>query len=95
MKINRLLQKIPQGAVVTTVWLASSNQVRMLAGSGRLQRVGYGAYCQSGHSLNWQSAVFALQASDDSGLPTLLPGGQTVLALHGFVYYLARHAGHT
>ncbi|ARS53527.1 type IV toxin-antitoxin system AbiEi family antitoxin domain-containing protein [Kushneria konosiri] len=92
MKINQLLHKIPHGAVVTTAWLAShgvtSDQARKLASAGWLQRVGHGAYCQSGESLGWESAIFALQTSNDTELPSLWPGGQTALALQGFVHYL-------
>ncbi|WP_280570744.1 AbiEi antitoxin N-terminal domain-containing protein [Chromohalobacter sp. 296-RDG] len=71
LKINQLLHKISHGAVVTTAWLAShgvtSDQARKLADSGWLQRVGHGAYCQAGEPLSWESAVFAMQASDDPG----------------------------
>src|SRR5699024_3017760 len=92
VKLNHLLRKIPHGAVVTTAWLAargvSSDQARKLARSGWLQRVGHGAYCRAGDPLSWESAVFALQTSDDAELPPLWPGGQTALALHGFAHYL-------
>lgn len=92
MKINQLLHKIPYGVVVTTAWLAShdvtTDQARKLAGSGWLKRVGHGAYCQAWEPLTWESAVFALQASDDTEMPPLWPGGQTALALHGFSHYL-------
>ncbi|WP_417546797.1 AbiEi antitoxin N-terminal domain-containing protein [Marinobacter sp.] len=71
LKINHLLHN-PYGAVVTTAWLAShgvtSDQARKLASSGWLQRVGHGAYCQAGEPLTWESAVFALQTSDHTGL---------------------------
>lgn len=92
MKINHLLHEIPYGAVVTTAWLAAygvtADQARKLAQSGWLKRVGHGAYCKAGDPLSWESAVFALQASDCSGVPPLWPGGQTSLALYGFVHYL-------
>jgi len=92
VETNRLLHKIPYGAVVTTAWLAShgvtTDQARKLAGRGWLKRVGYGAYFQAEAPLTWESGVFALQASYDTGLPPLWPGGQTALALHGIVHYL-------
>lgn len=92
MKINYLLQKIPHGAVVTTAWLAShgvtSDQARKLASSGWLKRVGHGAYCRAGDPLSWESGVFALQVLGEQSKPIIWPGGQTALALHGFVHYL-------
>lgn len=78
--------------MVTTAWLASrdvsADQARKLAGSGWLQRVGYGAYSRAGDALSWESAVFALQAECAAGEPRFWPGGPTALALQGFSHYL-------
>ncbi len=83
---------MPAGAVVTTAWLASrdvsADQARKLAGGGWLQRVGHGAYSRAGDSLSWESAVFALQAIGNSGLPRFWPGGLTALGLQGLSHYL-------
>lgn len=91
-KINRLWQQIPHGAVVTTVWLevhgVSANHAAKLADAGWLRRLGRGAYCRAGDPLTWESGVFALQALSDPASPPFWPGGQTALALEGFVHYL-------
>ena len=92
-KINQLWQRIPHGAVVTTVWLdahgINANHAAKLTDAGWLRRLGRGAYCRAGDSLTWESGVFALQALSDLATPPFWPGGQTALALQGFAHYIA------
>ncbi|HYX07557.1 MAG TPA: AbiEi antitoxin N-terminal domain-containing protein, partial [Bacteroidales bacterium] len=84
-KINQILQKWPQGTVITTSWLKSQGVSRQSVDnykkSGWLERIGQGAYKRKGDEISWPGALYALQKLEK--LPIHV-GGKTALELQGY-----------
>ena len=89
-KLNQLLQQWPSGAVATLRWLNSRGVDRRLADkyvqSGWLERLGHGAYKRAGATVDWASAVHALQTQLALAVH---PGGITAIELRGYTHYVA------
>ena len=88
-KINQILQKWPQGTVVTTDWLKkqgiSRQSVNNYKKSGWLERIGQGAYKRNGEKISWEGGLYALQ--NLQSLPVHV-GGRTAIELQGFGHYV-------
>jgi hypothetical protein len=88
-KINQILQKWPQGTVITTNWLkrqdVSRQSVDNYKNSGWLERIGQGAYKRKGDEISWPGALYALQKLEK--LPVHV-GGKTALELQGYGHYI-------
>lgn len=65
-KINWVYQKWPKGTVATLKWLndlgVSSKLANWHVRSGWLEDFGTGAFIQPGDKVDWQGALYALQA---------------------------------
>ncbi len=89
-KLNRLVQVMPQGTVITTSRLERLGISRQLAkkyvDSGWLVRLGAGAFARSGDHVEWQGGLHALQAQ--LGM-TVHVGAHTALELQGRSHYVA------
>lgn len=87
--INQILQKWPQGTVITTDWLKrqgiSRQSVDNYKNSGWLERIGQGAYKRKGDDLSWEGGLYALQKLQN--LPIHV-GGRTALELQGLGHYV-------
>lgn len=92
-KINQILQKWPQGTVVTTDWLKKQGMSRQSVNnykkSGWLEQISSGAYKRKGDSIKWQGGVYALQQFQNKPVHI---GGKTSLELQGYGHYI-RQAG--
>ncbi len=88
-KLNKLLQRWPPQTVGTLHWLSRSGIDRRLADkyvrSGWLERLGHGIYKRAGATIDWSSAIQALQTQ--LGL-ALHPGGIAAIELRGYAHYL-------
>lgn len=88
-KINQILQKWPQGTVITTSWLKSQGVSRQSVdnykNSGWLERIGQGAYKRKGYEISWSGALYTLQELEK--LPVHV-GGKTALELQGYGHYI-------
>jgi len=89
--INQILQKCPQGTVITTDWLnkqsISRQSVNNYKKSGWLERIGQGAYKRKGDEVSWKGALYALQKLQ--GLSVHV-GGRTAIELQGFGHYVKK-----
>lgn len=88
-KINRLLREWPRGTVATQQWLGTMGIGRRLADvyrkTGRVSRIGSGAYVRSDDEVKWTGAVFAIQSQLDRSVH---PGAKTALEMHGYGHNL-------
>ena len=88
-KLNRLLQAIPKGAVVTTPRLlelgVSPQLARKYIDSGWLTRLGHGAFARAGDQTDWAGGLWALQKG--LGLSVHV-AGRTALELLGRSHYV-------
>jgi len=88
-KINQILQKWPQGTVITTSWLkrqdVSRQSVDNYKNSGWLERIGQGAYKRKGDEISWPGALYTLQELEK--VPVHV-GGKTALELQGYGHYI-------
>ena len=88
-KINQILQKWPQGTVITTGWLnkqgVSRQSVDNYKNSGWLERLGQGAYKRKGGDVSWAGALYALQRLENLSVHV---GGKTALELQGYGHYI-------
>ena len=89
--INQILQKWPQGTVITTDWLkkqgVSRQSVNSYKKSGWLEQIGSGAYKRKGDTIEWQGGLYALQKLQNVGVNV---GGKTALELQGYGHYIRR-----
>ena len=83
-----LTNRLPDGQVVNRKWLKTKGFDRMAVDyfvrSGKLERVGHGAYRRPGPPLNWEHVVYSLQ---EMGSPMHV-GGRSALDLQGMAHYL-------
>jgi hypothetical protein len=88
-KINRVLQQLPYGSIVTTTKLQqmgiSLNLISKYVQSGWFDRLGVGAVVRRGSKVGWQGAVFALQ---DQLKLSIHPAGKTAFGLLGALHYV-------
>jgi hypothetical protein len=88
-KINQILQKWPQGTVITTDWLkkqgVSRQSVNNYKNSGWFERIGRGAYKRKGDNISWAGGLYALQKLQ--GIPVHV-GGKTSLEMQGYGHYI-------
>ena len=88
-KLKMLLNKWPQGSVVTSRWMRQRGISRQLVQSyiraGWIKPLGPGAYQRSGLGVKWHEALSGLQKQVN--LPVHI-GGPTVIALRGASHYL-------
>ena len=79
---------LPDGLVVNRTWLKAKGFERMAVDyfvrSGKLERVGHGAYRRPGPPLKWEHLVYSLQ---ELGSPVHV-GGRSALDLQGMAHYL-------
>lgn len=79
---------LPDGLVVNRKWLKAKGfertAVDYFVRSGKLVRVGHGAYRRPGPPLKWEHLVYSLQ---ESGSPVYV-GGRSALDLQGMAHYL-------
>ena len=89
-KVNRMLQNLVPGTLLTPAWLADQGVSRDLArryvASGWLERVGRGAYKRTGDPVDWQGAVHTLQTQLEM---TVHVAGLSALQLKGLGHYLS------
>lgn len=89
-KVNRLLARLPPGAVVTSAWLVehgySLELQKRYRSSHWFESVGHGAMIRTGDTVDWLGGVYALQAQ--LGL-SFHPAAGTALALQGRAHYLS------
>jgi hypothetical protein len=88
-KINKLLKRWPRGTVAVQSWLYKQGVYRQLAESYHqgswLERIGSGAYIQSGDDVDWTGAIYALQAE----LSILIHvAAITALEMQGYAHFL-------
>lgn len=88
-KINRLLKHWPRGTVAVQTWLQKQGIYRQLAEtyhkSNWIDRIGSGAYIQSGDKVNWTGALYALQ----SELKMLVHAAAiTALEMQGYAHFI-------
>ena len=87
--LNQMLQQIPQGAVVTSVWLKSlgiSNDLQQYYKNNEwLQSIGTGAFSRYGDTPTIRGAVYALQKQLGSDVHF---GAKSALMLHGFNHFV-------
>jgi hypothetical protein len=84
-KLNKLLQDIPNGAVILSSWLMSkgysySLQHRYLK-SNWLETIGSGAFKRENDNISVFGAIYALQHQDVKNIHL---GGKSALSLLGF-----------
>jgi len=88
-KINRVLRNWPAGTVGTIDWLRDHDVSRKLADwhvqSGRLDRIGRGAFVRGGDSPDWTGGVYALQKHL---CLTAHVGGRSALELQGRAHFV-------
>lgn len=88
-KLNNLLQKWPNGGVVTAAWLNSLGIYKQLRqkyiDNHWLESIGYGAFKRSGDSISWAGALNAIQNQDKKPVHI---GGKTALELHGYGHFV-------
>lgn len=88
-KINRLLQQVPAGVVMTSSWLDqqgySSDLIRSYRKSRWLSAFGNGAVKRFNDDIDYLGAVYALQTQLEMSVH---PGGKTALSLLGRSHYL-------
>ncbi len=88
-KINRLLQRWPQGTVATQAWLAaqgvSSGLARWYVKAGWLARVGPRAFVRVGDQVDWRGGLYALQSQLDMSVHV---GARTALELQGRAQFI-------
>jgi hypothetical protein len=83
-----LMNRLPDGQVVNRKWLKRKGFGRMAVDyfvrSGKLERVGHGAYRRPGPPLKWEHVVYSLQ---ELGSPVRV-GGRSALDMQGMAHYL-------
>lgn len=93
-QLNKLLQMIPQGAVILSSWLSaqgySHDLQKRYKKSQWLQSIGSGAIIRTGNRVDYHGGLYALQAH--AGLSVHV-GGRTALSLLGRAHYLEMAAG--
>lgn len=94
-KINQLIRHWPRGTVAVQPWLEKQGVYRQLADryqqNGWLERIGYGAYIQTGDAVDWTGAMYALQF--ESGLQLNI-AALTALEMQGYAHFLPLGKGH-
>ena len=87
-KINQLISKWPNGAVITMAQLKRQGYSRQLVNKYKSSRwitpVGNGAYRKYNDKIDWFGGIYGLQSS---GYPVFI-GGKTSLELLGLAHYL-------
>jgi hypothetical protein len=95
-KINQLLKHWPRGTVAVQAWLQQQNIYRQLAESyqqgGWIDRVGYGAYIQTGDHVDWTGALYALQF--ELGMKVHI-AAITALEMQGYAHFVPLGGGHS
>lgn len=95
-KINQLLKQWPRGTVAVQAWLQQHGVYRQLAESylqgSWLERIGSGAYIQSGDHVDWTGALYALQV--ELGMLVHV-AAITALEMQGYAHFLPLGQGHT
>ena len=88
-KLKTLLNKWPQGSIVTSLWLRkfgiSRQLVQSYIGAGWIKPLGPGAYQRANEEVKWYEALADLQKQIN--LPVHI-GGPTAIALRGASHYL-------
>ena len=88
-KLKYLLQKLPDGAVATSVWLEHigiSKQLRLrYQKSGWLESIAQSAFKKFGDSISWQGGILAIQTQLKLGI---YPAALTAIILHGNAHYI-------
>ena len=88
--LNQILQKIPHGTVVTSLWLETQGVSRSLRNAykknGWLKSFGNGAYSKLNDKVEMNGAIYALQ--EQLGLSFHI-GGISALSLHGINHNIA------
>ena len=88
-KINQLLQKLPEGAVILSSWLVKEGYSRDLQQrykrSNWLDSIGDGAMKRTGESIDIYGALYALQFQAKK---TIHIGGRSSLVLQGFSHFI-------
>ncbi len=89
IKIQKLLQKWPQGTVTMTSWLERFGISRQLqkkyVESQWIKSLGRGAYIKTGDHVSWQGGLYALQIQ--AHIPVHV-GALTALTLQGMGHYI-------
>lgn len=95
-KINLLLKNWPRGTVAVQPWLQKQGVYRQLAESyrqgGWVERIGEGAYIQSGDRVDWTGALYALQV--ELGM-RIHVAAISALEMQGYAHFLPLGEGHT
>jgi len=93
-KINQLINAQPPGIVYLSSWLVangySHNLQQRYKKSNWLKSIGAGALVRVNDKLNYEGAVYALQAQANL---TIHPGARTALSILGKAHYLEMSAG--
>jgi hypothetical protein len=88
-KINQLIKEWKKGSIMLSSTLEEKGYNRVLlkkyVNSGWLESLGYGAYRLADDTVDWGSAIAALQKQKRS---TIHPGGKTALIYQGYAHYL-------
>jgi hypothetical protein len=94
-KINQLIKAWPRGTVAVQAWLQKQGVYRQLAESYHqgswLERIGYGAYIQSGDTVDWTGGLYALQA--ELGM-RMHVAALTALEITGSAHFIPLGKGH-
>jgi len=89
IKIQKLLQKWPQGTIAMTSWLESFGISRQLqkkyVESKWIKSLERGAYKKTGDDVSWQGGLYALQMQ--ANIPVHV-GALTALSLQGMAHYI-------
>lgn len=95
-KINKLLKSWPHGTVAIQSWLQQQGVYRQLAEiyrqSNWLERIGQGAYIQSGDNVDWTGALYSLQFQLEMRVHV---AAITALEMLGYAHFLPLGEGHT
>ncbi len=71
-KVNQALKLWPYGTVALSNWLESNGIYQQIAhkyeNTQWLERMDHGAFIRSGDKVNWQGALYAIQAMQIGGL---------------------------
>lgn len=88
-KLNTLLQKWPNGGIVTAEWLDSIGIYKQLRkkyiDSHWIEPFGHGAFKRAGDSISWAGALNAIQNQDKRPIHI---GGKTALELQGYGHFV-------
>lgn len=87
---NQLLQSWPTKTVATQRWLSTQGidrrQTSQWVQSGRLERLGHGAYKLASSTVDWPGAVYAIQSQKNQNV---LLGAHSSIEAHGYAHNIA------